>query len=289
MFLLGGLITYILLLYPLTLANLADDDKFKVVSGFNAELKDVPYQASVRLIWRERKRLGSGHFCGGTVISSRVVVTAAHCLSYSIRPSDLVVVLGNRLLNAVSPTMRMFQIVGWRIHQQYYKHHIDIALIFTSHDIRPIAGAIAFLPLNTRAVPEGTSCLVSGWGRTVHNVSGHTNALQAAWIPIGNPEHCTELYKSTDVICAGFTSMVGSSSCKGDSGGPLRCDNELAGIVSRGIHCGTRHRPSAYTSIRYHARWIQQQSQSFNGVLPLRSTCIQGQVGLAFIIYVTTR
>lgn len=219
--------------------------------------------------------------------------------------------------------MRMFQIVGWRIHQQYYKHHIDIALMFTSHDIRPIAGAIAFLPLNTRAVPEGTSCLVSGWGRTVHvskfiilstvvisdllifttcvlirrlidccylkNVSGHTNALQAAWIPIGNPEHCTELYKSTDVICAGFTSMVGSSSCKGDSGGPLRCDNKLAGIVSRGIHCGTRHRPSAYTSIRYHARWIQQQSQSFNGVLPLRSTCIQGQVGLAFIIYVTTR
>lgn len=43
----------------------------KIVGGKDAEIKDFPYQVSVQSF--------NSHICGGSIISRRHVLTAAHC------------------------------------------------------------------------------------------------------------------------------------------------------------------------------------------------------------------
>lgn len=55
---------------PVAFPTLAEDDDDKIVGGYTCEENSVPYQVS----------LNSGyHFCGGSLIDSQWVVSAAHC------------------------------------------------------------------------------------------------------------------------------------------------------------------------------------------------------------------
>ena len=51
----------------------------RIVGGTAITIGMAPWQVSVRLIALEEIMYGSGHICGGSVISQRVVLTAAHC------------------------------------------------------------------------------------------------------------------------------------------------------------------------------------------------------------------
>lgn len=70
----------------------------RVVNGRTAE-HHIPYQVSLRVSVRDNLRIGRGHTCGGVLVKSRTVVTAAHCLmdgQYAYRtPFDIHVVFGS--------------------------------------------------------------------------------------------------------------------------------------------------------------------------------------------------
>lgn len=51
----------------------------KTIGGSPVAITSAPWQVSVRLLLFEIQ-LGHGHICGGSVITSRVIITAAHCL-----------------------------------------------------------------------------------------------------------------------------------------------------------------------------------------------------------------
>lgn len=53
----------------------------KVVGGYAVTINQVPYQVSIRRRSIHEKQYGLGHVCGGTIISQRVVCSAAHCFA----------------------------------------------------------------------------------------------------------------------------------------------------------------------------------------------------------------
>lgn len=57
-----------------------DDFDSRIIGGNNATEGSVPWQVSLRQKADEEKGFGSGHYCGGSLITKRVVLTIAQCL-----------------------------------------------------------------------------------------------------------------------------------------------------------------------------------------------------------------
>lgn len=64
------------------------------------------------------------------------------------------------------------------------------------------------------------------------------------------------------MICAGKEGKWDVDACRGDSGGPLICDDKVVAIVSWGSYCGEKGKPTIFTSVYHHRDWIKMTSGS---------------------------
>ncbi|KAL6447949.1 hypothetical protein ACFW04_000185 [Cataglyphis niger] len=128
----------------------------KIVGGSSASEGQYPYQASLRFHNR--------HFCGGSVIDKRWILTASHCLS-SFNDTAITVVLGTNTLDKGGDEYSSIK----RLMHPYYNSAFirnDIGLIKLDRDIvfgdkvKPIA-----LPTK-RFDKSDYPAILSGWGTT---------------------------------------------------------------------------------------------------------------------------
>ncbi|XP_058816383.1 uncharacterized protein LOC131679667 [Topomyia yanbarensis] len=249
----------------------------RIVNGEVAAVFEFP--------WMVLLQAGSGKFvCGGTLISRRYVLTAAHCIKNaspitSVRlgendinsPIDCNIIDNEKECAPPPQDIRVEENIRHPQHSNRWKKN-DIALLRLeravefSHSVRPIC-----LPNETpeQQMIDPPYFIVSGWGLTENGSS--FDRLRFARLPPVSLESCATSVRSLNTIlkldksqiCAGGVDRV--DNCSGDSGGPLQYIANITsrvfqlGVVSFGVNsCGSQSQPGVYTNVLYYMNWIHE-------------------------------
>ncbi|VVC99412.1 vitellin-degrading protease-like [Leptidea sinapis] len=240
-------------LVGLTASN-PDVEDTRIVGGDDIDITAVPYQVS--LLFRGR------HTCGGAIIASDLVVTAAHCLIGSY-PRDLQIRAGSSSSTSGGDVYQVGDFV-YHANFTYSKMDCDVGLLWLS---TPFVFTDRVAPIELfdqdEEIDDNDLTVVTGWGN-IRESGGSPRTLQMALIPKVNPNQCTyaysPLYKITEsMLCAGLP-QGGKDACQGDSGGPLVHDDKLAGIVSWGLGCARPKYPGVYAKVAALRNWIDDQA-----------------------------
>ncbi len=234
----------------------------RIVGGVEAALGEFTSIVSLQA--------SSRHFCGGSLIRSNWVLTAAHCVRYL--PSELKIVAGLHGLNDQNGT-EAFLAKKIIIHPDYEKElqaDFDFALIQLDSDS-------LFEPIEFNSseigIPSEEGALVAttaGWGYRKEG-GGLSNTLMKVQVPLVNSSRCEVAYPgkiSDRMICAGLD-KGGKDSCQGDSGGPLidtssKTKNTLIGLVSWGEGCARPKKYGVYSKVNSASDWIETQIRQNN-------------------------
>ncbi|XP_055308418.1 trypsin-1-like [Sitodiplosis mosellana] len=228
----------------------------RIVGGFPIEISQVPWQVSLQT--------RGSHFCGGSIISEKWVLTAAHCTDAVPDSENILVRLGTSEYAKGGAVHKVKRIVqhkkydGRTIDYDYSLLELEDGIEFNDQ-VKPVALADA-----QEKMSDNTTCLVTGWGDTKSAESRHK--LRGAEVPIVNQEKCEKAYKrhggiTARMLCAGFD-QGGKDACQGDSGGPLVAfddNNEnavLVGVVSWGYGCARPDFPGVYSRVQVARDWI---------------------------------
>ncbi|XP_011706676.1 PREDICTED: trypsin-1-like [Wasmannia auropunctata] len=229
----------------------------RIVNGKDAKEGEIPYQVSIQ------RKNSNFHFCGGSILNDKYVITAAHCVEHEyLKNIKVVAATINLNQNNSKSEHNVIKII---VHEGYHASQTsivnDIALLkvqtpfIKSVTVRPIP-----LPPRGHVVKANDVAVVSGWGR-LWKGGPTTTKLQRVNILIVGQDNCWNIYarKGLNIypthVCA-HDSSANKGICFGDSGGPLTVDGKLVGLVSWSIDCANTAYPGVYTRVVSYLDWI---------------------------------
>ncbi|GMT36380.1 hypothetical protein PFISCL1PPCAC_27677 [Pristionchus fissidentatus] len=218
------------------------------------------------------------NMCGGTVISDRFILTAAHCTP----PQSVIqvysgIIHGNRyeaditekkLISAVEMTIPHPEYNDTTDDNDIAILRLEEPLVF-GHNVSPIC-----LPNKDQSIPDDGQAVVVGFGETYREDAGNWDLkdderLRESAVTLIRPEICedrrvNDTMNSVTRICAGSS---GHGTAPGDSGGPLLMKEERGrwfqiGITSYGDNDEEvllqDDYPGVYTNVKAYCDWIKE-------------------------------
>ncbi|KAH9502984.1 Transmembrane protease serine 9 [Bulinus truncatus] len=227
-------------------------NRYKIIGGQPAEECEFPWVAGVSI---------DNTFCGGTIIDSRHIVTAAHCVRdrYTrevVSPNRVTVRVGSSYLSNTRSYYVQTVVIEPRHVSVINDYDVAVLTLIESLVFTNCTAPIC-LPSVGEDARNTSYCIAAGWGVTDVNIIALSRSLMKVVLPIVDNSLCESSYGTQYIndlkLCAGDYYYGGVDSCQGDSGGPLMCyDNGryvLHGIVSFGSVCARPRFPGVYTKV----------------------------------------
>jgi len=226
---------------------------FRIVGGQNARPGELPFQVSIYI--------HGSHWCGGSIIDNKHVLTAGHCV-YELSPEHLLVIAGvlNNTVESSEDTKVVREVTDLFLHEEYDDDTYinDIAIIKVSPDFPTDNPAVKPIALRKDVARDGIRCTVSGWGKLGDSQEGMPQILQVVDVFFVTYDTCRSINSDIEpgMNCAGER-KGGKDACVGDSGGPLQCGGFLTGVVSWSKSCGVPNQPGVYADVAFYNEWIE--------------------------------
>lgn len=234
----------------------------KIIGGFAVGERMYPWQ--VRLLVARDKTAQ----CGGTLIASQWVLTAAHCLEKShtsaneyVDVAQLSVAAGHVDIKKLKPQPLVDRFFVADNYNGGKPPLGDIALL---HLKKPLGKETMGLAAADNGWDQigGHMLKIAGWGADAENGAA-TQSLQITDVALlADTTVCGTDFDAASQLCAGILAG-GRDSCQGDSGGPLfRGGNQgnmavQYGVVSYGEGCARQGKGSVYTRVSHYLPWIK--------------------------------
>ncbi|XP_040281669.1 transmembrane protease serine 4-like [Bufo bufo] len=233
----------------------ANHEKQRIIGGQDTTIEHSPWQVSLQY--------SGQHSCGGSILTPRIILSAAHCFQKKEQQVDKW-----RVQSGVSVLSYLFapEVSEIFIHSLYSldRKLYDIAILKLKKDLKFSASIQPIcLPGYDINLPDNAPFQVTGWGYTVEGGGSLSSTLQKVNLNLVSSNICNIQYFGQiqiDMLCAGEIEG-GRDTCQGDSGGPLvylgeSSSWEQVGIVSWGDGCGRPNKAGVYTRVQSFLPWI---------------------------------